>query len=231
MTNCGISILLVLLLRLNLSLCKYTILKNVERSYHRLEAVPQDGVFRRRNLPHIDVDGKPYFVTACLERSLSSLGLSRVKKYRAELDQRPKVDGISGQEWQLRKHKLVFKFVDSLLDGESTVRFLEDNRLAEVVQNAFLHFAGVRYHLLGFVVMPSHHHWVFLPKSDWADAFARRQQTMTRRRTPREAISHSIQSFTGNQCNKILGRSGAFWQSETFDHYARNDDELLRIIE
>ena len=69
--------------------------------------MPQQGVFRRRNLPHIDVDGKPYFVTACLEGSLSAIGLSRIKKYRDELEQRPKPEGLSQQEWQLRIQNLV----------------------------------------------------------------------------------------------------------------------------
>ena len=79
--------------------------------------------------------------------------------------------------------------------------------------------------------MPSHHHWVFLPCPDWCDTLARKQQGKSTRRTPREVISHSIQSFTGNQCNKVLGLSGAFWQGETYDHVARNKDELLRIID
>jgi type I restriction enzyme R subunit len=37
-----------------------------------------DGVFRRRNLPHIDLEGKATFITACLEGSISAAGL---KKY------------------------------------------------------------------------------------------------------------------------------------------------------
>ena len=49
-------------------------------------------------------------------------------------------------------------------------------------------------------------------------------------RTPRESISHSIQSYTANQCNRLLGKTGSFWQIETFDHYARDEAEVFRII-
>lgn len=190
----------------------------------------ENGVFRRRDLPHIDVEGKPTFITGCLAGSLSAAGLKRIRSYRDELDQRRKTDEISEAEWDLKKHKLVFKLVDSLLDGQPAVKHLEDDRLAEIVQNAFLHFADDRYRLIAFVVMPSHHHWVFLPEEKWSQELAKREAGKEFPKTPREVISHSIQSFTATKCNRCLGVSGTFWQTETFDHYARNEAELLRIV-
>ena len=46
----------------------------------------QEGLIRRRDLPHIDVEGKPIFITACLQGSLSQVGLSKIRKYRDELN-------------------------------------------------------------------------------------------------------------------------------------------------
>ena len=189
------------------------------------------GVFRRRDLPHIDVEGKPSFITACLDGSLPAAGLKRIHAYRDELNRRTKPDDLSEANWETKKHKLVFKLVDSILDGESPVRHFEDERLAKIVQNAFLHFAEDRYTLFAFVVMPSHHHWLFLPDPSWSEELAFGQTDKKCKRTPREVISHSIQSFTGTQCNRVLGVTGSFWQTETFDHYARDEAELLRIIE
>ncbi|TWU35766.1 hypothetical protein Q31b_52010 [Novipirellula aureliae] len=189
-----------------------------------------EGLFRRRNLPHIDVDGKPYFITGCLAGSIPASGMSRIRSYRQELEQRSIPNNMACQEWEEKKHKLVFRLVDSILDGEPAVKHLEDDRLADIVQNAFSHFAGERYQLFAYVVMPSHHHWVFLPDPDWSDAFLKQQLSKCRQQTPRESISHSIQSFTATRCNRILGRTGTFWQDETFDHFVRNETELLRII-
>jgi len=31
-------------------------------------------------------------------------------------------------------------------------------------------------------------------------------------------------------CNRVRGASGQYWQHETFDHWARNDAEAIRII-
>ena len=49
------------------------------------------------------------------------------------------------------------------ITGDETLGLFEVNTAAEIVRNAFLHFADERYHLLAFVVMPSLHHWLFLP--------------------------------------------------------------------
>jgi REP element-mobilizing transposase RayT len=195
-------------------------------------SVSFDGVFRRRQLPHWDVEGRPVFVTACLEGSISAKGLSQVRRYRRELDGRNCPANLSQSQWEGKKQKLIFKFVDSLLDHESPVTHLLDVRQAKIVHDAFLHFAGERYALFAFVVMPSHHHWLFLPSEEWAREQVRRlRETGERLRTPREIISHSIQSYTATMCNRVRGGSGSYWQMETFDHWARDDAETLRIIE
>lgn len=43
---------------------------------------------------------------------------------------------------------------------------------------------------------------------------------------PVTAILHSIKSYSALECNKILGRSGKLWQSESSDRVIRNQDEL-----
>ncbi|HIE95488.1 MAG TPA: hypothetical protein EYQ63_00400 [Fuerstia sp.] len=191
----------------------------------------EHGLLRRRHLPHLDVEAKPFFVTGCLHGSIPAAGLSKIRHYRAQLDERPRPDSMNLQQWEIHKHKLAFKMVDDLLDGRCPSEHLSDPTLARIVCDAVLHFAGMRYLLLAFVVMPSHHHWLFLPREDWVDEFTATQANHVSRRTPREAISHSIQSFTATQCNRALQRTGPFWQTETYDHFARDEQEVLRIIQ
>ncbi len=190
-----------------------------------------DGIFRRRQLPHWDVEGKPVFITACLDGSLSASGLTRLRHYRDELENRPRPEKFSHDEWEHHKSKLVFQFIDQLLDHEPPVRHLEDPQLAKIVQDAFLHFTGERYVLLAYVVMPSHHHWLFLPDEAWSITAVAESIEKGQRRTPREIISHSIQSYTATMCNRVRCASGSFWQTETFDHWVRNEDEMFRVIQ
>jgi REP element-mobilizing transposase RayT len=130
-------------------------------------------------------------------------------------------------DWEVHKQKLIFARFDAWIDRSPAARHLEQPELAMTVRNALYHFAGERYWLLAYSVMPSHYHWVFKPIPDWADTACREDQS----RTPRERIMHSIQSFTANRCNNLLKRSGVFWQDETYDHCVRDDGELLRIID
>ena len=40
----------------------------------------------------------------------------------------------------------------------------------------------------------------------------------------------SVKNYSARQANGILGRTGGpFWQSESYDHWVRNDDERRNI--
>ncbi len=191
------------------------------------------GLFRRRRLPHWDVDDGTYFVTTCLAGSVPARGLVRLRRYRDELERRPRPDGCSVDEWEIRKHKLIFARFDDLIDFEPAVRHLANEAAASEVQNCLQHFAGERYDLLAFVVMPSHFHWVFRPRADWVHSCVaedRESKTM-RRRSPRERIMKSIKGYSARRCNELLELAGHFWQDESYDHLVRDEDELMRIID
>jgi len=190
-----------------------------------------NGTFRRRHLPHWDVDNKPIFIMACLDGSISSRGMKRIRDYRTELDSRPQPSQFDETQWEHVKNKMAFKLMDELLDFKSPVQHLRDAKQAQIVQDAFLHFSIERYCLLAFVVMPSHHHWLFQPKESWSIQAAVGEKRMgLNARTPREIISHSIQSYTASKCNIIRGDSGKYWQDETFDHWVRDEEEMIGII-
>ena len=187
--------------------------------------------FRRRRLPHQDVSGHPVFITACLHGSIPAVGLREINLYRQKLESLPKPDDCSSDsDWELLKHKKLFAMVDHLLDHKAPVNHLSNSAQAKIVRDAFYHFAEERYELLAFVIMPSHHHWLFLPNENWAvRAMAENREAGKKFQTAREIISHSVQSYTATMCNRVRAASGQYWQHETFDHWARNDEEAIRI--
>lgn len=190
-----------------------------------------EGIFRRRNLPHWDVMGHPVFITGCLQGSISQVGMKQIEDYRNHLKRKPRPANFSVDDWEHHQQKQLFAFVDKLLDFHSPVKHFEDDTLAEKITDAFLHFAEVRYSLLAFVVMPSHHHWLFMINEAWAmEDQAARALLGKKKQTPRQVISQSVQSYTATQCNRIRKQSGRFWQQETYDHWARDEAEMHRII-
>ncbi len=148
-----------------------------------------EGVFRRRRLPHWDVADATYFITTCLAGSIPAAGLKALHAYRDELDSRPRPADLSTSDCELRKHKLVFKRLDELLDHEPAVRHLADPQLAQIVHDALWFLAGERYNLLAFVVMPSHLHWVISPTPAYCEAVSSSSDS----RTPRERIMEERQ--------------------------------------
>jgi type I restriction enzyme R subunit len=215
---------------------------------------------RWRHLPHWDVPGATYFVTSCLEGSIPAQGLRDIERFRDSLAQKQQPKELSVQEWKLRCWKQVFARCDEWLDLRPAVRHLRDPALAKEVVDALYYFAGQRYNLLAFCVMPSHIHWVFTPlvgqvcnlsadespnaaeadgaldayfaedKDDRLKTYPTGREDDDTPRSPRERIMQSIKRHTARKCNLRLGRRGRFWQEESYDHWARDEDELERII-
>jgi putative DNA methylase len=124
-----------------------------------------------------------------------------------------------------------FAEYDQYLDRTQEVRWLADPRVADIVRENLYHRHGDKYHLLCWCIMPNHVHVLFMPRigqpatdheppiGESADA-----------RSPLSKIMHSLKSFTAHEANRILGRTGSFWQRESYDHWVRDDDELERIV-
>jgi hypothetical protein len=45
------------------------------------------------------------------------------------------------------------------------------------------------------------------------------------------SLMPSWKSYSANQANTLLGRTGRFWQPEYFDHVVRHERELRRVVE
>lgn len=104
--------------------------------------------------------------------------------------------------------------IDQKLDAGLGACRLRDPEIASLVQDALLHFDGERYRLLAWCVMPNHVHVV----AEMLEGHALSD------------VVKSWKSFTGRQANAHLGRSGAFWETDYFDRYMRDEAHLLRTI-
>jgi type I restriction enzyme R subunit len=175
--------------------------------------------FRRRNLPHWDIQGATYFVTCCLAGSIPAIGRLAIK---AETRNSPP-DRYGADPRARRSPSTNFASWEQLLDTAVGTRWMEERIVASEVQRAMLHFAGTRYDVIAYVVMPNHVHWIFRPLASWRDRCAPR--------SAREIIMHSFCRQTARTCNRIMGRTGQFWQHESYDRVVRDVDELQRIID
>ena len=104
--------------------------------------------------------------------------------------------------------------IESSLDAGAGRCFLRDTAIAQAVVNALQEFDGSRYLLFAWSVMPNHIHVLF--------------QTIGK--IPLANILHSWKSYSAKAANRILGRSGEFWQREYYDHLIRSEAEFDRAV-
>ncbi len=174
----------------------------------RIVLPKRDGEYRwytRGYLPHFDGERVTQHVCFGL---FDSLPQQRLRFWSEELKQ------LTAKQADIERRKRIEQYLDN---GYGSC-FLKDARAAQILRDAMLHFDGERYALHAWCVMPNHVHVLFTPALGFRTS----------------EIVQTWKSFTANRCNKLLGRTGSFWQKESFDRYIRNDRHYwnaLRYIE
>ena len=179
--------------------------------------------YYRRNLPHIQPRGATFLVNFRLADSLPKEVLDQL---RAEAEQLEKMlQQIKDPNERLlvrdkEQRRLFGKWDDALHKSQTGPFWLKEDKVASIVANSIHYHDGDWFDLLAYCIMPNHGHVVLRPykKSDDADYGL-------------SQITHNIKRNSAKQANDVLGRSGAFWQHESYDHFARDEAELHRIIE
>jgi putative transposase len=168
----------------------------------------------RRHLPHEVPDGVPIFLTWNLKGALPAEVIQRLQQERDRLQQQPQRSQESAAQRAIRQDKLLFAMADRFLDSAAEgPMYLKDPAAAKIMADSILFGAAERYDLFAWCVMSNHVHVLLTPH--WVLA----------------KITQGLTGFTAHQINALQNARGrTFWQDESYDHWARDDDESLRII-
>ncbi len=210
-------------------------------------------------LPHWEQEGATYFITFRTADSLPSVVIQQWERERDDWLQQHGIDPVNvdwrtalrkqPHELQRNFHRMFATKLEGSLDACHGECVLSRPELGQIVANSLLHFDSehtamkmkefnhvvgalrdptsvsqsdtatnntatkVRYHVSDFVIMPNHVHVMvcFL-----AGTLLRGQ-------------CYSWKHFTAGKINQLLGRTGEFWQSESFDHLVRDADHFQRF--
>ena len=166
-------------------------------------------------LPHLTADGATYAVTFRLSGSLPASALHAWVEERDRLAREAETTSSTDiQQECARLDAQLAEKIETYLDAGHGDCWLRRPEIAQLVADALSHFEGVRYHLDAWCIMPNHVHVVVRP--------------LAGHQLP--DIVHSWKSFTANAANKLLGRSGSFWQREYYDRLIRDESEYVNQV-
>ena len=202
-----------------------------ERSAGPEQADPGLRSFYRRRLPHWQPEGTILFVTCRLANSLPASAIQRLAEERAILLREPVRSDETPRDRSLRMGRRLFELADEALDQSLSLRgsprWLEDERVARMMCDSLRFWDGVRYSLHRYVVMPNHVHLLMEPLlKDEAVPCA---DGGPGPRWPLAKIMQGLKGYTSREANRLLGRHGAFWQDESFDHWVRDEADYHRV--
>ena len=175
----------------------------------------------QRHLPHYQPHGATLFITF---RLAGSLPLAVIQQLEMEvLEKETAIANIADadirRDAMRTARKQLFARWDAALDSASSgPRWLSVPTIANMVCDELLYLDERMYTLEAYCVMPNHVHLVLSPSKN-GDGII-----------PLSKIMHVLKGKTARQANLVLGRQGAFWQHESYDHVVRDQEELNRIV-
>lgn len=163
----------------------------------------------RRNLSHFVGGFGPFFLTfnlyGAIPRDVRALRHRQIDYLREHGHEQP---------W--------FATLESFLDRCEGPLWLGQPDVASVVQDVLRQWEGVYYDLDCYTLMPNHVHLILRPYRESRDA--------AQKKLSLPYIMHGIKRASAVRANRLLNRSGAFWQHESFDRQVRNKEEYNRIV-
>ena len=161
--------------------------------------------FHRRNLPHLYYNEGIYFVTFRLYDSIHPDELKNLQKL---IDKYRKLHPDEKEK--------VFKKYDSLLDKPANkIQYLKQPQIREICKKAIHYYDNKEYKLICYCIMPNHVHLVI--------------DLINNKRLLGDILG-SVKKYSARRANKVLGKKGKFWQSESFDRLVRDERELYYVI-
>lgn len=160
------------------------------------------------NLPHWHQEGKIQFVTFRLFDSLPQSRLEELKLMIA------KFKSNHPEPWDAETKRsyrhLVGPAEERLLDNGYGCCVLRNPATSQILIDIIDSCRFSLCDILSYVIMPNHVHMLILPRPEV------RLHTVTSR----------IKGASARLINESIGRSGALWMKESFDHIVRSESQL-----
>lgn len=181
---------------------------------------PRFGEIRIRNrgrLPHWEKEGGLYFVTYRLVDSLPRHTMEKIKERQRLLEAAQELGLKLSPAQKVLIERYSPKKIEEYLDNGRGACYLRNPKVAALIAESLHFWAGKRYRLIAWCVMPNHVHVIF--------------RLLSGENLDLATVIRSWKGYTARSANSILLRSGSLWQREYYDRLIRDGKELNRAIQ
>ncbi len=187
--------------------------------------------YYRRNLPHIQPLGATFFVTFRLKDSIPQARIWKLKQVHEEnCDTILLSNNANKKELLYQEGQRFFENYDVLLDTIiSGPTFLKNPTIANIVAEQLHRFDGSLYRLISYSIMPNHVHLLINTSIQIPEELDVRLYDSLEFE-PLQNIMKKIKGPSAVFSNRVLQRSGKFWQRESYDRLIRDGKELGNVI-
>ena len=163
-------------------------------------------------LPHWQQEGAVYFITFRLVDAVP------VQLRNQWSEEREVWLRLHPEPWtaeiEREYHRRFSAQIERWLDDGHGACFLRRPDCGKIVADTLKHFEGERLVMISFVIMPNHVHSLFVQNPV----------------CPLEKLIRSWKGFSARQINKLLERSGNFWQRDYFDRLVRDEKHFANCV-
>lgn len=187
--------------------------------------------FYRGNLPHFQPIGATFFVTFRLQGSLPKEKMYLLRKAFLQSKKGLRMaQSLRDIDATGQTNSSFFQLYDNLL--ESTMKgphHLKNPRIARLVQQELHRFDGELYDLICYCIMSNHVHILIDTSLQIPDNFeVVNGESLDFE--PLQNIMKRIKGPTAIYANRLLNRSGRFWQKESYDRCVRDEREYKNVV-
>ncbi|HUE83304.1 MAG TPA: hypothetical protein VMM84_14415 [Pyrinomonadaceae bacterium] len=193
--------------------------------------------FSRRHRPHIQPLNANLFITFRLVGSIPNSVVRLYKKKKGYLERQleqlirveedPNSAAVQEQFRRLERFsgEWFLKFEEILHKARTGPLWISNDGVAERIAENLHRLDGEALRLDAYSLMSNHVHTVFQPllsETDLIECVDAFGHPMFKSDLPALArIMQSIKGRSARECNQVLGRTGQFWEHESFDHVIR----------
>jgi REP element-mobilizing transposase RayT len=201
--------------------------------------------YYERHRPHIHPPDATFFITF---RLFGSIPKAVIREYLAKKDwlnkelqrienkTKNEPDKIveTQQQILLDFKRTWFKKFEDILDlAKDGPMWLSIDEVRQIVAKKLQEDDEKKYRLDAFCIMSNHVHVVLKPHISEANLLEIKVENKPKfvsTESTLPQIMQSIKVITARKANLHLNKTGSFWETESYDHYIREEDEFNRII-